>query len=56
MEIETQMAADKKRHEDQLAAEGELKLVKKAAPSKAKKTVTSGTVVKPVRKRAGRGF
>jgi pre-mRNA-splicing factor ATP-dependent RNA helicase DHX38/PRP16 len=56
MEIEAQMAADKKRQEDELHAEEELKLVKKAGPLKDKKTVTSGAVVKPVRKRAGRGF
>ncbi|EAQ90840.1 conserved hypothetical protein [Chaetomium globosum CBS 148.51] len=56
MEIEAQMAADKKRQEDELQAEEELKLVKKTGPSKDKKTVTSGAVVKPVRKRAGRGF
>ena len=56
MEIEAQMAADKKRQEDELHAEEELKLVKKTGPSKDKKTVTSGAVVKPVRKRAGRGF
>ncbi|KAG7292266.1 DEAH-box RNA helicase prp16 [Staphylotrichum longicolle] len=56
MEIEAQMAADKKRHEDELQAEEELTLVKKKGPTKDKKTVTSGAVVKPVRKRAGRGF
>jgi pre-mRNA-splicing factor ATP-dependent RNA helicase DHX38/PRP16 len=56
MEIEAQMAADKKRHEDELQEEEELTLVKKKAPTKDKKTVTSGAVVKPVRKRAGRGF
>jgi pre-mRNA-splicing factor ATP-dependent RNA helicase DHX38/PRP16 len=56
MEIEAQMAADKKRQEDELQAEEELKLVKKTGPAKDKKTVTSGAVVKPVRKRAGRGF
>ncbi len=58
MEIEAQMAADKKRHEDQLQAEEELTLVKKKGPSKDKdkKTVTSGAVVKPIRRRAGRGF
>ncbi|KAK4117359.1 P-loop containing nucleoside triphosphate hydrolase protein [Canariomyces notabilis] len=57
MEIEAQMAADKKRQEDQLHAEEELKLVRKTGPSKDnKKMVTSGAVVKPARKRAGRGF
>lgn len=56
MEIEAQMAADKKRQEDQLHEEEELQLVKKAAPSKDKKVVKSGAVVKPARKRAGRGF
>ncbi|KAK4238251.1 P-loop containing nucleoside triphosphate hydrolase protein [Achaetomium macrosporum] len=56
MEIEAQMAADKKRLEDQQQAEEEVKLVKKTGLSKDKKTVTSGAVVKPVRRRAGRGF
>ncbi|KAK3354114.1 hypothetical protein B0H65DRAFT_447221 [Neurospora tetraspora] len=56
MEIEAQMAADKKRQEDQLHEEEELQLVKKVAPSKDKKVVKSGAVVKPARKRAGRGF
>ncbi|KAK1774444.1 P-loop containing nucleoside triphosphate hydrolase protein [Copromyces sp. CBS 386.78] len=56
MEIEAQMAADKKRQEDQLHEEEELQLVKKGAPSKDKKVVKSGAVVKPARKRAGRGF
>ncbi|EGO52925.1 hypothetical protein NEUTE1DRAFT_133455 [Neurospora tetrasperma FGSC 2508] len=55
MEIEARMAADKKRQEDQLHEE-ELQLEKKAAPSKDKKVVKAGAVVKPVRKRAGRGF
>ncbi|KAK4144670.1 P-loop containing nucleoside triphosphate hydrolase protein [Dichotomopilus funicola] len=58
MEIEAQMAVDKKRHEDEFAAEEELAQIRKARPKlgKDKKTVTSGAVVKPVRKRAGRGF
>ncbi|KAJ4295738.1 hypothetical protein N0V88_004440 [Collariella sp. IMI 366227] len=56
MEIEAQMAADKKRAEDKMRDEEELTLVKKVGPVKGKKTVTSGAVVKPVRKRAGRGF
>lgn len=57
MEIEAQMAADKKREEDrQQAAEEQMLAKKKTAPSKEKKVVTSGAVVKPVRKRAGRGF
>lgn len=55
MEIEARMAADKKRQEDQLQEE-ELQLEKKVAPSKDKKVVKAGAVVKPVRKRAGRGF
>ncbi|KAK3488719.1 pre-mRNA splicing factor ATP-dependent RNA helicase prp16 [Neurospora hispaniola] len=55
MEIEARMAADKKRQEDQLQEE-ELQLEKKAAPSKDKRVVKAGAVVKPVRKRAGRGF
>ncbi|KAK4449429.1 P-loop containing nucleoside triphosphate hydrolase protein [Podospora aff. communis PSN243] len=56
MEIETQMAADKQREEERLNAEEELKLVKKASTATGKKVVKSGSVVKPVRKRAGRGF
>ncbi|KAK3394568.1 P-loop containing nucleoside triphosphate hydrolase protein [Podospora didyma] len=57
MEIEAQMAGDKQREEDRLQAEENLKLVKKTGPSsKEKTTVTSGAVVKPVRKRPGRGF
>jgi pre-mRNA-splicing factor ATP-dependent RNA helicase DHX38/PRP16 len=57
MEIEAQMAADKKREEERLQAAEEIKLVKKPGLNKKDtKTVTSGAVVKPVRKRAGRGF
>jgi pre-mRNA-splicing factor ATP-dependent RNA helicase DHX38/PRP16 len=56
MEIETQMAADKQRAEERLNAEEELKLVKNAPMTTDKKVVKSGSVVKPVRKRAGRGF
>jgi len=56
MEIEAQMAADKKREEDRLQAEEELQLVKKKPILKDKKVITSGAVVKPVRKRPGRGF
>lgn len=56
MEIEAQMAVDKQREEDRLQAEEEVKLVKKPMAAKDKKVTTSGNVVKPVRKRAGRGF
>ncbi|KAK1757619.1 P-loop containing nucleoside triphosphate hydrolase protein [Echria macrotheca] len=56
MEIEAQMAADKERHEEQLRAEEELKVVKKPGAVSDKKVVKSGAVVKPVRKRPGRGF
>ena len=57
MEIEAQMAVDRQREQDRLKEEEELKLVKKpSALAKEKKTVTSGAVVKPARKRAGRGF
>lgn len=58
MEIEAKMAEDKRRHEERIQAEEELKLVKRTGKFSAKinKTVTSGEVVKPVRKRAGRGF
>jgi len=55
MEIEAQMAADKQREEDRLQAESEIKLVKKPETND-KKVVRSGAVIKPVRKRAGRGF
>lgn len=56
MEIEAQMAVDKQREEDRLQAEEEVKLVKKPMAAKDKKVTMSGNVVKPVRKRAGRGF
>jgi pre-mRNA-splicing factor ATP-dependent RNA helicase DHX38/PRP16 len=58
MEIEAKMAEDKKREEERIQAEEGLKLVKKpGAAVKAKSgTTTSGAVVKPVRKRFGRGF
>jgi pre-mRNA-splicing factor ATP-dependent RNA helicase DHX38/PRP16 len=56
MEIEAQMAEDKRRHDERIQEEEELKLVKKPATNNTKKTITSGAVVKPVRKRAGRGF
>jgi pre-mRNA-splicing factor ATP-dependent RNA helicase DHX38/PRP16 len=58
MEIEAKMAEDKKREEERIQAEEDLKLVKKpGAAVKAKSgTTTSGAVVKPVRKRFGRGF
>jgi len=56
MEIEAQMAVDKQREEHRLQAEEELKLIKKTTPTADKKVVKSGAVVKPARKRAGRGF
>lgn len=56
MEIEAQMAVDKQREEDRLQAEEEVKLGKKPMAAKDKKVTMSGNVVKPVRKRAGRGF
>lgn len=57
MEIEAQMAEDKRRHEDKLKADEERTVKKKAAVvDKAKKIVTSGAVKKPVVKRKGRGF
>lgn len=61
MEIEAQMAADRQREQDRLREEEEeqLNLVNKkprAGATKEKKIITSGAVVKPVRKRGGRGF
>ncbi|KAK3937125.1 P-loop containing nucleoside triphosphate hydrolase protein [Diplogelasinospora grovesii] len=62
MEIEAQMAADRKREEDRKAAEEEeqagLALKKRIGKDKGdgRETVKKGAVVKPVRKRAGRGF
>ena len=58
MEIEAKMAEDKRRQEARIREEEEVKLVKKpGAAAKAKGGVTtSGEVVKPVRKRFGRGF
>lgn len=58
MEIEAKMAEDKRREEERIREEEEVKLVKKpGAAAKAKGGVTtSGEVVKPVRKRFGRGF
>jgi pre-mRNA-splicing factor ATP-dependent RNA helicase DHX38/PRP16 len=58
MEIEAKMAEDKKREEERLREEEEVQLVKKPGlKSKVKNGVTtSGEVVKPVRKRFGRGF
>lgn len=58
MEIEAKMAEDKRREEERIQAEEDLKLVKKpGAANKTKSgTTTSGAVVKPVRKRFGRGF
>lgn len=57
MEIEAKMAEDKRREEERIREEEEVKLVKKPGAVKAKGGVTtSGEVVKPVRKRFGRGF
>jgi pre-mRNA-splicing factor ATP-dependent RNA helicase DHX38/PRP16 len=59
MEIEAQMAEDKRRHEEQEREEEEegLSLTKKKKPvGSDKKVVRTGEVVKPVRKRPGRGF
>ncbi|KAJ9156967.1 Pre-mRNA-splicing factor ATP-dependent RNA helicase prp16 [Coniochaeta hoffmannii] len=58
MEIEAKMAEDKRRQEERIREEEEVKLVKKpGAGAKVKGGVTtSGEVVKPVRKRFGRGF
>ena len=57
MEIEAQMAVDRQREQDRIQEEENLKLVKKPnALANEKKTVKSGAVVKPARKRAGRGF
>lgn len=55
MEIEAKMAEDKRLQEERLQAEEEFNVVRKPKKSTAK-TTTSGEVVKPVRKRAGRGF
>ncbi|KAB5580922.1 hypothetical protein GE09DRAFT_1084222 [Coniochaeta sp. 2T2.1] len=57
MEIEAKMAEDKRREEERLKEEEEVKLVKKpSAKAKIGGVKTSGEVVKPVRKRFGRGF
>ncbi|KAM7222290.1 P-loop containing nucleoside triphosphate hydrolase protein [Rhypophila decipiens] len=58
MEIEAQMAADRQREQDRLREEeeGELKIVKKPAAKEKTTTTKKGAVVKPVRKRPGRGF
>ncbi|RYO77713.1 hypothetical protein DL764_010187 [Monosporascus ibericus] len=59
MEIEAQMAEDKRRHEEKLRAEEERRTAKKktAAPDGSeKKIVKSGAVKKPVAKRKARGF
>ncbi|KAI0974484.1 P-loop containing nucleoside triphosphate hydrolase protein [Xylaria arbuscula] len=55
IEIETKMAEDKRRQEEQQRTEEE-KSVRKPAPEKAKKIITSGAVKKPALKRKGRGF
>jgi pre-mRNA-splicing factor ATP-dependent RNA helicase DHX38/PRP16 len=57
MEIEAQMAVDKRREEERLEAEKN-KLVKKAAAvgTVVKKVAAHGAVRKPVVKRSGRGF
>jgi pre-mRNA-splicing factor ATP-dependent RNA helicase DHX38/PRP16 len=57
MEIEAKMAEDKRREEERLREEEEVKLVKRpGATAKKGGVTTSGEVVKPVRKRFGRGF
>jgi pre-mRNA-splicing factor ATP-dependent RNA helicase DHX38/PRP16 len=56
MDIEAKMAEDKKEEEARLKAEEDVKLSKKFGTANAKKVITSGVVVKPVRKRQGRGF
>ncbi|RYP81812.1 hypothetical protein DL769_001852 [Monosporascus sp. CRB-8-3] len=59
MEIEAQMAEDKRRHEEKLRAEEERRTAKKktAGPDGSeKKIVKSGAVKKPVVKRKARGF
>ncbi|KAL1866441.1 hypothetical protein VTK73DRAFT_4698 [Phialemonium thermophilum] len=56
MEIEAKMAEDKRRYDERLQAEEDSKLAKKPGVSNTKKVITSGAVVKPVRKRPGRGF
>ncbi len=59
MEIEAQMAEDKRRHEEKLRAEEERasnKKSKKAGPGVEKKIIKSGAVKKPVAKRKARGF
>ncbi|KAB5530490.1 hypothetical protein GE09DRAFT_1148171 [Coniochaeta sp. 2T2.1] len=57
MEIEAKMAEDKRRQEERLKEEEEVKLVKKpGVKAKVGGVKTSGEVVKPVRKRFGRGF
>lgn len=57
MEIEAQMAEDKRKHEEKLRAEEERTTKKKkVGPDNEKKIVKSGAVKKPVVKRKGRGF
>lgn len=56
MEIEAQMAEDKRKHEEKLRAEEERTTKKKAVPDNEKKIVKSGAVKKPVVKRKARGF
>jgi pre-mRNA-splicing factor ATP-dependent RNA helicase DHX38/PRP16 len=56
MEIEAQMAADKKREEERLQQEVAKTVKQKDASSVVKKVVSHGAVRKPVVKRAGRGF
>ncbi|KAM0330000.1 hypothetical protein ACHAQA_004169 [Verticillium albo-atrum] len=56
MEIETQMADDRRRQQEQIAAEGERDARKKTVTGPVKKVVTQGAVKKPVIKRKGRNF
>ncbi|ORY66025.1 P-loop containing nucleoside triphosphate hydrolase protein [Pseudomassariella vexata] len=56
MEIETQMAEDKRKAEERAQMEEETAQKKPADKTNVKKIVTSGAVKKPVVKRKGRGF
>ncbi|KAM0287728.1 hypothetical protein ACHAQH_000259 [Verticillium albo-atrum] len=56
MEIETQMADDRRRQQEQIAAEKEKDARKKTFSGPVKKVVTQGAVKKPVIKRKGRNF
>ncbi|KAL9947538.1 Pre-mRNA-splicing factor ATP-dependent RNA helicase PRP16 [Verticillium nonalfalfae] len=56
MEIETQMADDRRRQQEQIAAEQARDSRKKTLSGPVKKVVTQGAVKKPVIKRKGRNF